>query len=94
MIIYIKASRLGEEMTEGPVSETILVILLSLFTLCVPVLLFLICLIAFQFCCRVFCPKSRIYVPITERDSLVYQQSYGYAYELPPSYTSVDLNKD
>ena len=80
-------------MANNSASETILVILLSIFTLCTPVLVFIACLVFLQFCCRLFCPKSSLYAPLNETDRLVTAENTNVAsseiHELPPSYNSV-----
>ena len=84
-------------MANSSASDTILIILLSIFTLCTPVLVFIACLILLHFCCKLFCPKSRTYVPRSETDGLVRDENTNFVnsemQELPPSYNSVIHNK-
>ena len=80
-------------MASNTASETILVILLSIFTLCTPVLVFIAYLLFLQFCCNLFCPKNSIYVPLNETDGLVTNENTNFQsseiQEMPPSYNSV-----
>ena len=74
-------------------SETLLVTLLSIAIICLPVFVFVICIILLQLCCRKLCPIPTIYAREGERNQIVGENiSCSYVYEKPPSYESVMMN--